>query len=456
MNGLIQRLDQWLQQNCPEYYAVLQPGVEQDLWLALEQSLGVALPNEFKQIYQWRNGDAIRCGQYERIGFWFPYNWMPHHSVLNARKTLNGLLDDGEFALESWWNSRWVPFFEFNNNYLCLDMAGCWTGQIGQVLEFWHEDCDRRILAPSFRQWLEALMVGLEQGRLVYQVEAQRVVSTNENNTYTWLTAHLPNYPRYVEAGWTLEEGILPPTLAPFTPEQLTQIPAYWAKWLSCAQRTARINQPVIRTILERTYRLLGLECPAIHFAESPLQAVEMLLSQEEREGPGPSLADYFGEHLLYNYAKHLRHYQPICQAPEWPQDNLALQNLDLLNEQVMQQIEEQIDLSIQSFDGLGTFGFGYPDSALLRAFCLDSISMEWGVFADINISLRNWKYDPERWELFQALMWECGWIYPLENVCVVCDRPTVIDLTADPPCIEFSDGFTATVVTNDGCYDEY
>jgi len=455
MEGLIQRLDQWLQQTCPDYSATLPPEVEQNRWSGLEQSLEVSLPEEFKRVYQWRNGDAMHRGQYERMGFWFSYNWMPLQSVLNAHETLNQLLAYGEFALENWWNSRWVPFFEFNNNYLCLDMAGGWTGQVGQVLEFWHEDCDRRILAPSFRQWFEALVVALEQGRLVYQVEAQQVVSTSENNTRAWLTAHLPNYPRYVAAGWTPAESALPPTLAPFTTEQLAQIPAYREVWLSYAQRTDPINQLATRTILERTYRLLGLECPAIHFAESPLQAVEMLFSREDREDPDRSLADYFGEHLLYNYAKHLRHYQPTCQALEWPQDNPALQNLDLLNEQVMQQIEDQMDLPMQSFDGLGAFGFGHPDSALLRAFCLDSISMEWGVFADVNISLRNWEYDPERWELFQALMGECGWIYPLEHFCVVCDRPTIIDLTADPPYIEFSDGFAVTV-TDDGGYDEY
>lgn len=455
MERLIQRLDQWLQQNCPDYYATLQLAVEQNPWSGLEQSLGVALPEEFKQVYQWRNGDALHHGQYEQMGFWFPYNWMPRHRTIDARETLNQLLDYGDFALENWWNSRWVPFFEFNNNYLCLDMAGCWTGQVGQVVEFWHGDCDRRILAPSFNKWFEALVVGLEQGRLVYHGAAQQVVSTDDDNYRVWLTAHLPDYPRYVEAGWTPQESALPPTLAPFTPEQLAQIPSYWEKWLNYAQRNSPIDQPAVRTILDRTYGLLGFECPAIHFAESPLQAVEMLLPRQE-EAPDRSLVDYFGDHLLYNYAKHLRHRQPDCQPLEWPHDNPVLQNLDLLNEQVNQQIEEQLDFPMESFDALGALGFGHSDSVLLRAFCLDSISLEWGVFADVNISLRNWDYDPQRWELFQSLMGECGWIYPLKTVCVVCDRLTSINLTADPPFVEFSDGFSVTASIDDGGYEEY
>jgi len=433
MDTLIQQFENWLQQHCPDYVARLQVGVEKDFWPGLEKSLGVTLPNDFKAFYQWRNGDAMQHGQYERSGFWFPYNWMSRSSVINGRDLLNELLDNGEFELENWWNPLWVPFFEFNNNYLCMDLDGCWTGQVGQVIEFWHEDRDRRILAPSFQQWFEALVVGLEQGRLVYNAEDQKVVSRDEDNYRAWITAYLPDYPRYVEAGWTIEESVLPPTLTAFTSEQLAQIPHYWETWLNYVQQTNAIDPSVVRNTLERTYQLLGFECPPIEFADSPSQAVEMLMSREDSENLERSLSDYFDDHLLYNYAQNLRQHQKDCVALEIPQDNPALQKLEVLNKQITEQIEEQFNLP---FD-------------LLRAFHADGIRLQWTVFADVNISLRNWTYDPQRWELFQALIRECGWIYPMENFCVVCNRPTFINLTHDSPVIEFADGFIVEINAN-------
>jgi hypothetical protein len=69
----------------------------------------------------------------------------------------------------------------------------------------------------------------------------------------------------------------------------------------------------------------------------------------------------------------------------------------------------------------------------------------------DFFITVLNCEHLPEEWKVFQELTLECGWVFPFEGVCVVCDRPTKLTfderfrLHADESsAIEFSDGFCA------------
>src|SRR4051812_14624405 len=57
MNDLIARLDTWLAQSRPDYYARLgKPGAAPAEFEALEATLGQRLPASFKHLYEWRNG----------------------------------------------------------------------------------------------------------------------------------------------------------------------------------------------------------------------------------------------------------------------------------------------------------------------------------------------------------------------------------------------------------------
>ncbi len=63
--------------------------------------------------------------------------------------------------------------------------------------------------------------------------------------------------------------------------------------------------------------------------------------------------------------------------------------------------------------------------------------------------SVLNCPCEQEKWELLQALIMNCGWIYPFENTCIVCERP--IKLSFDNQdrlhaegklAIQFADGW--------------
>jgi cell wall assembly regulator SMI1 len=42
-------------------------------------------------------------------------------------------------------------------------MEGTFTGSVGQIIEFWHDDAARNIVAPSLESWLEDYVLLLEQ-----------------------------------------------------------------------------------------------------------------------------------------------------------------------------------------------------------------------------------------------------------------------------------------------------
>lgn len=52
--------------------------------------------------------------------------------------------------------------------------------------------------------------------------------------------------------------------------------------------------------------------------------------------------------------------------------------------------------------------------------------------------------------DLLQSIVRECGWIFPYENVCIVCNRPIKLSLDHEQrlhaegePAIQFADGFS-------------
>ncbi|MBD1903830.1 hypothetical protein H6F83_28475 [Coleofasciculus sp. FACHB-125] len=71
------------------------------------------------------------------------------------------------------------------------------------------------------------------------------------------------------------------------------------------------------------------------------------------------------------------------------------------------------------------------------------------GSWMDYAISVLNVIYNSERWEVYQSLVSHCGWIFPYEGICLVCERPTKLSFDSDyrlhaerEPAIEFADGY--------------
>lgn len=60
-----------------------------------------------------------------------------------------------DFEIENWWNAKWIPLFHNGGgDYICYDCEGTFTGNAGQIIEFWHADNDRNIIAPNLEAFL--------------------------------------------------------------------------------------------------------------------------------------------------------------------------------------------------------------------------------------------------------------------------------------------------------------
>ncbi|WP_333294069.1 DUF6745 domain-containing protein [Microcoleus sp. K1-B1] len=75
---------------------------------------------------------------------------------------------------------------------------------------------------------------------------------------------------------------------------------------------------------------------------------------------------------------------------------------------------------------------------------------MSRGALSDFYISVLNGDRDTVKWRAFQLLVANCGWIYPFENTCIVCDRPRILSFDSEHrlhakggPAIQFADGYS-------------
>jgi cell wall assembly regulator SMI1 len=162
VSELFARLDRWLAANRPDYYARLQQGATAEALAAFEARFGLALPDDFRALCRWRNGQDPACFDS------FQDNRM--FSSLEDIAETKAVLDDMigyDFEDPRWWRRGWVPFLaNGGGDHLCLDLAAEDGGHPGQLVAYWHDWEDRSIEYASTERWLEAFVRSMESGTL--------------------------------------------------------------------------------------------------------------------------------------------------------------------------------------------------------------------------------------------------------------------------------------------------
>jgi cell wall assembly regulator SMI1 len=162
MADLIQQMDLWLKTNRPDYYARLQTGVL-DGWLdEFETRFGLTLPAEFRELYNWRNGQEPTCSASLQRNLMFS----SLEDVAASKDLLDGMIDT-DFEDPRWWRRQWVPFLSNGGgDHLCLDLAALDGGTPGQLITFYHDNARRPIRFPGVAAWLKDLVQSMENGTL--------------------------------------------------------------------------------------------------------------------------------------------------------------------------------------------------------------------------------------------------------------------------------------------------
>jgi cell wall assembly regulator SMI1 len=154
MNELIEKLDKQLARLRPEYYRELKPSLSDFEIQNLEKQYKIKLPEDLKRIYKWKNGQNQNC--YE--SFVNNAAFMSLEDVLDSAAELTAMIDS-DFEIENWWNENWFPIFHNGGgDYICFDCKGTFTGNSGQVIEFWHADADRNVISPTLEVFISQIV----------------------------------------------------------------------------------------------------------------------------------------------------------------------------------------------------------------------------------------------------------------------------------------------------------
>ena len=188
MEAVWARITAWIEGNAPQLLEVLQPGASEAQIDELEAALSVQLPEDVKALYRLCNGQAS-----------FDYGLINGNEFLSLERIQDewriwkGLLDTGELSYEPdrgrvdaqirkvWWHPQWLPLtYNGAGDHDCLDLAPSEEGTRGQIITMWHDDDERKVIAPSLLAWFQDYAERLEAGQLVYSDDYDGIVDIND------------------------------------------------------------------------------------------------------------------------------------------------------------------------------------------------------------------------------------------------------------------------------------
>ena len=156
---LIDRLDAWIKDNRPDYYSLLRSGVADAELDALEAKFALTLPEDFRALYKWRDGQDEASSD----SFQGNYMFMSLSDLTSTKELMDGMI--GFDFEEGYWEREWVPFMSNGGgSYLCLDAIARNGEAPGRLLGFWKNDEDRETEYASVEEWLEELVESMESG----------------------------------------------------------------------------------------------------------------------------------------------------------------------------------------------------------------------------------------------------------------------------------------------------
>ena len=161
-DNLIHRMDCWLRDNRPAYYATLQPPADDIDLDQFENRFSIKLPTEFRSLYKWRNGQDLLANNFDvLVG---NQSLMPLENIADTKEMLDGMIGF-DFEDPKWWRRGWIPFLaNGGGDHLCLDIAAEDGGQPGQLISFWHDWDQRSVEFPNITGWLTKLVESMESG----------------------------------------------------------------------------------------------------------------------------------------------------------------------------------------------------------------------------------------------------------------------------------------------------
>ena len=242
-------------------------------------------------------------------------------------------------------------------------------------------------------------------------------------------------------------------------PEQEALIPVYREKWRQIALSSKPIDREKAAEAIKSAYIAIGYKQPRILFFDSPSAAIETIVHNSDlKRERGNKLGSQLRRHLdiqLWSQLKSQLDSQLANQLETQLMSQLLLELMSQVGRHLVSQLGNQLDSQNPVI-------FGQVSRWTLYDMLVKKLGHKYihyfdpegwacrGSLFDFCIAVLNCDRDQNRWEQFQLLAKECGWIFPYENTCLVCDRPIKLSFDSEHRlhaegdfAIQFADGFS-------------
>lgn len=146
-------LDHYIKTTRPQFYVELNDPLSENQIKELEDTFNIQLPPDMKMLYSWKNGQKDTCFE----SFVNNSTFTPLAEALANAAEMTSMIGL-DFEIENWWNKDWLPIFHNGGgDHICYDMVGLFTGQKGQLIEFWHSANDRNVIAVGLLSFIKNL-----------------------------------------------------------------------------------------------------------------------------------------------------------------------------------------------------------------------------------------------------------------------------------------------------------
>ena len=141
----------------------LRPGASKTEIEALEQHIGVALPEslkQFLQIHDGQDGSGLIFGEHFLSVSGIREQWDTWRSIdevdMNEDCADFMASDPKGFVKAQYCNRAWIPFtHDGGGNHLGIDFDPDDLGTVGQVIAFGRDEDTKRLLAPTFETFVD-------------------------------------------------------------------------------------------------------------------------------------------------------------------------------------------------------------------------------------------------------------------------------------------------------------
>ncbi|MEF2276783.1 SMI1/KNR4 family protein [Deinococcus sp. YIM 134068] len=175
---VLTRLDAWLAANVPAIHATLRPGASDAELDDLETLTGLKLPEAFRTLYRWHDGQEWGAGfalGLEFLPLWVldgvGREWEMWQEIGEAHLEMNTDIPSTSHPpsaiQDAYTTPGWLGFLkDGGGNFVGLDFNPGPAGTLGQVITFGRDEEDKFVLADSLDGFLREYLGRLESGRV--------------------------------------------------------------------------------------------------------------------------------------------------------------------------------------------------------------------------------------------------------------------------------------------------